>query len=90
MSDFAQNGIITTLHDFKTKKYKDLDKELKVFSGYRPIELILPCLYSELEGSALPDIVKNLSEVDFLNHVVIGLDKANKKEFLKAKASLRN
>ena len=85
MSDFAQNGIITTLHDFKTKKYKDLNKELKVFSGYRPIELILPCLYSELEGSALPNIVKNLSEVDFLNHVVIGLDKANKKEFLKAK-----
>ena len=86
MSDFAQNGIITTLHDFKTKKYKDLNKELKVFSGYRPIELILPCLYSELEGSALPNIVKNLSEVDFLNHVVIGLDKANKKEFLKAKS----
>ena len=81
MSDFAQNGIITTLHDFKTKKYIDLEKELKVFSGYRPIELILPCLYSELEGSALPNIIKNISEVGFLNHVVIGLDKANKKEF---------
>ena len=72
----------------KQKNTKILNKELKVFSGYRPIELILPCLYSELEGRALPDIVKNLSEVDFLNHVVIGLDKANKKEFLKAKKLL--
>ena len=34
----------------------------------------------KLEGSALPNIIKNISEVG-LNHVVIGLDKANKRIF---------
>ena len=53
MTDFFQNGIFTTLHDFKTKKLETIEAELKLFSGYRPIELILPSLYSELEGPAL-------------------------------------
>ena len=58
MTDFFQNGIFTTLHDFKTKKLETIEAELKLFSGYRPIELILPSLYSELEGPALKNIVK--------------------------------
>ena len=59
MTDFYQNGIFTTLHDFKTKKLETIEAELKLFSGYRPIELILPSLYSELEGPALKNIVKS-------------------------------
>ena len=69
MTDFFQNGIFTTLHDFKTKKLETIEAELKLFSGYRPIELILPSLYSELEGPALKNIVKEISEVDYINHV---------------------
>ena len=80
MTDFFQNGIFTTLHDFKTKKLETIEAELKLFSGYRPIELILPSLYSELEGPALKNIVKEISEVDYINHVIIGLDKANLKQ----------
>ena len=29
MSDFSQNGIISTLHDFGTKSISDIEKELK-------------------------------------------------------------
>ena len=84
MTDFFQNGIFTTLHDFKTKKLETIEAELKLFSGYRPIELILPSLYSELEGPALKNIVKEISEVDYINHVIIGLDKANLKQNIHA------
>ena len=56
MSDFSQNGIISTLHDFGTKSLEQIEKELLGFSKERKMELILPCLYSELKGDALPKI----------------------------------
>ena len=45
------------------------------------MELILPSLYSELEGPALPNIVKKIKEVDYLNHIVIGLDQADEDQY---------
>ena len=35
MSDFSQNGIITTLHDFGTKSTKEIENELLSFSKER-------------------------------------------------------
>ena len=78
MGDFSQNGIVSTLHDFKTKSTEQIEKELLEFSKERKMELILPCLYSELEGDALPKIVSEISKTKYLNHIIIGLDKANK------------
>ena len=57
MSDFSQNGIISTLHDFGTKSIEQIEKELLGFSKERKMELILPCLYSELKGDALFRII---------------------------------
>ncbi len=85
MADFHQNGVISTLHNISNRSIEDLEKELIVFAKDRPIELILPCLYSEIEGPALEKIIKILSKVKYLNHIIIGLDKANKTQFLKAK-----
>ena len=62
MSDFSQNGVISTLHDFGTKSTSVIEKELLEFSTQRKMELILPCLYSELEGNALPKIVEEISK----------------------------
>ena len=84
MSDFSQNGIISTLHDFGTKSVKDIENELKKFSKERKMVLILPSLYSELEGDALPKIVSEISKTNYLNHIIIGLDKANKSQAQKA------
>ena len=84
MSDFSQNGIISTLHDFGTKTTSEIEKELLSFSKQRKMELILPCLYSELEGTALPKIVKEISRTKYLDHIIVGLDKANSKQAKKA------
>ena len=62
MGDFSQNGIISTLHDFGTKSTSTIEKELLKHSAERKMELILPSLYSELEGSALPKIVEEISK----------------------------
>ena len=77
MGDFSQNGIISTLHDFGTKSTSVIEGELSKFSEQRKMELILPCLYSELEGEALPKIVDEISKTKYLDHVIVGLDKAN-------------
>ena len=84
MSEFSQNGVVATLHDFSNRDLKDLERDLKKFSKDRKMELILPCLYSELEGSALPNIVNEISKTNYLNHIIIGLDRANEEQAKKA------
>ncbi len=84
MGDFSQNGIISTLHDFGTRSTSEIEKDLLKFAKERKMELILPCLYSELEGSALPKIVDEISKTKYLDHVIVGLDKANETQAKKA------
>ena len=55
------------------------------FSKFRPITLILPSLYSEIKGKALPNIVNEISKIKYLQNIVIGLDNANESEFINAK-----
>ena len=84
MSEFSQNGVVATLHDFSNRDLKDSERDLKKFSKDRKMELILPCLYSELEGSALPNIVSEISKTNYLNHIIIGLDRANEEQAKRA------
>ncbi len=81
MSDFYQNGVITTLHNLSNRSLESLETELLAFSRVRPMSLVLPSLFSELEGVALPDIVDHLCQVPYLNEIVIGLDRATEDEY---------
>lgn len=84
MSDFFQNGRITTLHNLSTRSLEDMEAELLNFSHIRPMGLILPSLYSELSRPALTTILDELEKVKYLNQVVIGIDQASKEEFKQA------
>ena len=53
MGDFYQNGIITNFHNLTDRPVADLERELVAFSRSRPMSLVLPSLYSELDGPAL-------------------------------------
>jgi glucosyl-3-phosphoglycerate synthase len=81
MTDFYQNGVVTTLHNLGSRTTADIEAELLRFSQKRPMALILPSLFSELEGDALPNIVKELSKVPYLTEIVIGLDRANEEQY---------
>ena len=85
MPDFHQNGVIATLHNFNSKPIEEIEKELLDFSNVSPMTLILPSLYSELEKPALTYMVNTLKKVKYIKNIVIGLDQANKQEFIKAK-----
>ncbi len=85
MGDFHQNGIITTLHNLNQRPLAEMEYELQVFSRLRPMTLILPSLYSELQGPALPNIINELKQVPYLNQIVIGLDRADRDQYLHAR-----
>ncbi len=81
MGDFYQNGIITTLHNLTDRDINDLETELTQFSKSRPMSLVLPSLYSELQGPALDNIVQELTQVPYLEEIVIGLDRADRDQY---------
>ena len=81
MADFYQNGIVTTLHNLSRRPLDDIENELRDFSQRRPMSLILPSLFSELEGPALGNIVDHLVGADYLNEIVIGLDRADLEQY---------
>jgi glucosyl-3-phosphoglycerate synthase len=81
MSDFYQTGIITTLHNLGKPSLDRLESELREFSRSRPVALVLPALYSEFEGPAMPRIVEELAKVKYLREIVLVLDKASEKDF---------
>ncbi len=81
MGDFHQNGIITTLHNLAQRPLEEMEKELCEFAKTRPMSLILPCLYSELETDAMPNILKHLQQVPYLSEIIIGLDRATEEQY---------
>ena len=85
MSDFFQNGQITTLHDLAGRPTEEFEQELLRYSKHRPLGLVLPSLYSELEGPALAHIVEELAHVEYLEEIVIGLDAADERQFRHAR-----
>jgi glucosyl-3-phosphoglycerate synthase len=84
--DFFQNGTITTLHKLCRRPIEETEAELKGFSAERPMALILPSLYSELEGPALPKIVEELKHATYISEIIVGLDQANENQFEHARA----
>ncbi|MGB1403129.1 MAG: glycosyl transferase [Porticoccaceae bacterium] len=84
MGDFHQNGNITTLHNLSYRPLAEMEKELSDFSQTRPMGLILPSLFSELEGEAMPKIIAELQQVPYLNQIVIGLDRADQQQYRQA------
>ena len=81
MADFHQRGSIATLHNLRTASTEAMTNELSTFGMNRKINLILPSLFSELEGEALPAIINELNKVPYLNKIVIGLDRATEAEY---------
>ncbi|MGH1330052.1 MAG: glycosyl transferase [Paracoccaceae bacterium] len=81
MADFHQNGNIATLHNLRTRTLDEMTYELETFAQTRKMSLILPCLYSELETEAMPNILAELSKVTYLHRIIIGLDRADEAQF---------
>lgn len=81
MADFFQNGVITTFQELGPRDYARIEGELAVYGEQRPLALVLPCLYSELQGAALPGIVSELRHVRYIREIVVSLGAADEAQF---------
>ena len=85
MSDFYQTGVVATFHRLGRLNLEKIEAELSWYSQERPIALVLPSLYSELEGDALKGIVRELKEAKYIREIVVTLGPASGEEFKYAK-----
>lgn len=85
MGDFFQNGVISTLHRLNPNNEKTLENELMEHIKHRSIALVLPTLFTELAGDALPRIIDELCTVSYLTQIVVTLGHTDKEQFLFAK-----
>jgi len=90
MGDYFQNGVITTFHDLSGHPPTHLEEDLNVWSNDQPISLVIPALYSEFEGPAMPRILSELEKISYLNEVIIGLDNADAEQFKLVRKHCRN
>ena len=84
MADFHQGGSVATLHNLTRRPIEELEAELVEFSKVRPMGLLLPSLFSELETDAMPRILAEVKKVPYLNEIVIGLDRASEEQYREA------
>ena len=85
MSDFFQNGVITTLQNLGARSLEDMEDELLKFSERRRMVLLLPALYSEFQTPAMHTIIKELKNVKYLYKIILGLDQATEEQFEEVK-----
>lgn len=81
MSDFFQTGGVATLHKLGDSNLEQLESRLVRYAKDRPIALVLPSLYSEVNGAALRTIVEELKKVEYIKEIVVSLGPASETEF---------
>jgi glucosyl-3-phosphoglycerate synthase len=85
MADFHQSGLVATFHKLGETNLDRIESELSWYSQERPIALVLPSLYSELEGEALKIITRELKEVKYIKELVVTLGHCTREEFAHAR-----
>ena len=86
MSDFFQDSHITTFHSLgNLMTLEKLEDDLRYFAPQRPVALLIPSLFSELEGEALPKIIEELKPADYIKRIIVSLDQADRDQFNFAK-----
>ena len=85
MADFYQTGVVATFHRLGNVDLERMDRELTEFNRHRPIALVLPSTYSELEAPAIKQIVEETKKVPYLTEIVVTMGRTNREQFIKAK-----
>ncbi len=85
MADFFQNGPITTLQNLTDRPLQAIENEIRLFSHDRKMVLLLPALYTEFDGPAMPRIIEELAGADYLDRIVLSLDQADESWFNQVK-----
>ena len=81
MSDFHQFGPVTALPRLVERPIEHLEARLRALTPRFPVALVVPMLPGEMERPALASILDELSLVDYLDTLVISLNKAREADY---------
>ena len=84
MSDFYQQHLFTTLHRLDRLPLEEFEAGLERAAARRRMALLLPSLASEMDGAALPQIIEELKDVNYLHRIVVALDRADENDYRRA------
>jgi glucosyl-3-phosphoglycerate synthase len=76
VADIYQSNLIATFHRLGSPRLEDLEAELVRLSRRYRLALVLPALYSEFEGDALPGILDQLPRASYVDDIVMVLGRA--------------
>ena len=76
MSDFHQQGPVTALPRLRDRPVAEIEAEILRLTPKFPVSLVIPMLPSELDRPALGNILDELCEVNYLDSLVVSLNKA--------------
>ncbi len=74
MPDFHQPILLPTLHHLADTKLEEREALLERFSKKKPVALVIPALYSELEGTAFPRMLGQVAGARYVKRVVISMN----------------
>lgn len=76
MTDFIQQGPVTTIHDLGTVGRETLESMMNAAARYYRIGLVLPITASDMRAEPFARIVEELKDAEFLERVVVVLNRA--------------
>ena len=81
MSDFHQSGVVTTLPRLHERPIEELEAAIRALIPKFPVSLVIPMIPSEMDRPALAGILDELCAVDYLDTLVISLNKATLEDY---------
>jgi len=76
MSDFHQQGPVTALPRLRDRPVAEIEAEILRLTPKFPVSLVIPMVPSELDRPALGNILDELCQVNYLDSLVVSLNKA--------------
>jgi glucosyl-3-phosphoglycerate synthase len=73
MSDFAQNGLVTTLHDLRSVERDNLENMLRDAVRSKPLGLILPVTAADMRAAPFDNIMQQLQAADYIETICVVL-----------------
>jgi len=77
MSDFSQNGVVTTLHELGFVARDPLEAMLREATANYRIGLLLPITADDMRAEPFQPIVEQLREADYVDTIVVVLNRAD-------------
>jgi glucosyl-3-phosphoglycerate synthase len=81
MSDFHQDGPVTAIPRLVPRPIEEIEAQVRALTAKFPISLVIPMVPSEMDRPALEGIRDELCRVDYLDSLVISLNRATLEDY---------